>query len=121
MSTDTLAPAHFIATPFHPHCAECDSHIDAAIANVKAENLDSLKRWHGGIEVPGFPELTTVAHGVTVERIEPSAPIPAPRDWNDESRVAVATYASITQPGYALHVESVDHGGYHPYSRKGTK
>lgn len=47
------------------------------------------------------------------------APVAAPRDWNDESRTTVATYASITQPGYALHVEDVDHGGYHPYSRKG--
>lgn len=45
------------------------------------------------------------------------APIAAPRDWNDESKRAVATYASIAAPGYALNVEDVDHGDYRPYSR----
>lgn len=44
-------------------------------------------------------------------------PIPAPRDWNDESRAVVATYKSDTGPGYALNVESVDHGNYRPYFR----
>ncbi len=48
------------------------------------------------------------------------SPIPAPRDWNDEAAVAVATYKSECEPGYALHVENVDHGSYRPYSRKGN-
>jgi hypothetical protein len=48
------------------------------------------------------------------------SPIPAPRDWNDESRVAVATYESTAHPGYAIHGEDVDMGGYNPYSRKGN-
>ena len=76
MSTNTIAPkstTYFIATPFHPHCEACDSNIDAAIANVKAENLDGIKRWHGGIKIPGFPELDTIAHGVTVERMTKAA------------------------------------------------
>lgn len=70
MTNTTAVPepkVYFIVTPFHPHCEACDSHMDAAIANVKAENLDTLKRWHGG-EVPSMPELSTVAHGVEVER-----------------------------------------------------
>lgn len=46
-------------------------------------------------------------------------PIPAPRDYNDEAARAVATYKSDAEPGYALHVESVDSGNYRPYSRKG--
>lgn len=49
-----------------------------------------------------------------------AAPIAAPRDWNDEARVTVATYASTAQPGYALNVESVDRGSYRPYSRIGA-
>lgn len=46
-----------------------------------------------------------------------SAPIPATRDWNNEAGRTVATYASNTQPGYAVHVADVDRGGYNPYSR----
>lgn len=45
------------------------------------------------------------------------APLPAQRDWNDEFAAIAATYASTTQPGYALNVESVDHGNYRPYFR----
>lgn len=43
-----------------------------------------------------------------------------PRDWNDESRTIVATYASMTAPGYALNVEPVDSATYRPYSRTGN-
>lgn len=46
-----------------------------------------------------------------------SAPVLAPRDWNDESSGIVATYASDTAPGYALNVEPVDQSNYRPYSR----
>jgi hypothetical protein len=75
MHTDTASPApttYFVATPFHSHCAECDSHIDRAVANAKAENLDTIKSWHGG-EIPALPELSTIAHGVTVERMTKEA------------------------------------------------
>ncbi len=58
---------YFIVTPFHPHCQECDTHVDPAVAAATAEDLDTLKRWHGG-EIPSMPELSTIAHGVTVER-----------------------------------------------------
>lgn len=120
MSTTIETPAptvYYVATPFHRHCAECDGHIDAAIANAKAENLDTLKRWHGG-EVPNFPELSTVAHGVTVER-QTLAPVAALRDWNDESRRVAATYSSDVAPGFHVNVEDVDNPSYLPYSRKG--
>lgn len=49
------------------------------------------------------------------------APIPAPRDWNDESVAIVATYASRTQGGHALHSEPVDQGGYSPYFRSSSQ
>ena len=48
------------------------------------------------------------------------SPVPAPRDYNDEAASAVATYKSDTEPGYALHSEDVDRGGYMPYSRRET-
>lgn len=57
----------YIVTPFHTDCAACDSNADTALFNARAENLPSLKRWYGG-EVPGLPELSTVAHGVEVTR-----------------------------------------------------
>lgn len=50
-----------------------------------------------------------------------AAPIPAPRDWNDEAARTVATYASTAQPGYALHGEPVDQGGYSPYFRSSSR
>lgn len=50
-----------------------------------------------------------------------AAPIPAPRDWNDESARAVATYASDAAPGYGLNVEPVDSGTYSPYFRSTSR
>lgn len=50
-----------------------------------------------------------------------SAPIPAPRDWNDEAAGIVATYASEIAPGFHLHSEDTDRGGYNPYFRTSAR
>lgn len=86
--------------------------IGRALRNLERQRL-GYRSGMSNAEVAALAEIATL--------ITTPAPIPAPRDWNDEAKVAVATYASATAPGYALNVEPVDMSGYNPYFRTTTK
>lgn len=72
--------------------------------------------WHGPDDEDDFDKNASLCLA-TPDDVAEDSPIAAPRDWNDESRTIVATYASTTAPGYALNVEDVDSATYRPYSR----
>lgn len=102
---------------------EIDLHMGAAHAVDRA--MRSLERQRLGYrssmssrEVEALEEIGRLIRTAPVTTPEP---IPAPRDWNDESKAAVATYASDTAQGYALNVEPVDQGNYSPYFRSSAR
>lgn len=90
----------YTATPFHEGCEACDSNAAAAIANAQAEGVESLKRWYGG-EVPNFPELSTVAHGVTVTRDEATQTWPTAEQFDAAAELGSQQALTEIQNGNA--------------------
>lgn len=102
---------------------EIDLHMGAAHAVDRA--MRGLERQRLGYrssmsrrEVEALEEIGRVIRKAPVEA---PAPIAAPKDWNDEARAIVATYASDTTQGYALNVEPVDSAAYRPYFRSTSR
>lgn len=98
---------------------EIDLHMGEAHAiNRAVRSLESHRLgYRSGMS---RTEMEAIAEISKLARLIPQ-PIAAPRDWNDEAAGVVATYASQTQGGYALHSEDADRGGYSPYFRSSSR
>lgn len=94
---------------------EIDLHLGEQHAISRAmRNLESQRLgYRSALSLAEIEELTRIS---IIAQIG-GEPVPTPRDWNDESRAIVATYASDAAPGHALSVENVDHPSYRPYFR----
>ncbi len=97
---------------------EIDLDQDETYAVARA--LRTLARTRASIE-SAHPRLYAAQMAEIEALMQAPQPIPAPRDWNDESRTIVATYASPIAPGYHLNVEPVDQGDYSPYFRSSSQ